>query len=37
MENLEFYDTHNMVTYLKKIEGSEGFYQIVDFLNTSHI
>ncbi|GJY76933.1 hypothetical protein Tco_0482049 [Tanacetum coccineum] len=26
-----------MVTYLKKIEGSEGFYQIVDFLNTSHI
>ncbi|GJT15166.1 hypothetical protein Tco_0873872 [Tanacetum coccineum] len=26
-----------MVAYLKKTEGSEGFYQIVDFLNTSHI
>ncbi|GKC40254.1 hypothetical protein Tco_1052638 [Tanacetum coccineum] len=26
-----------MVAYLKKIEGSEGFHQIVDFLNTSHI
>ncbi|GJZ17333.1 hypothetical protein Tco_0553456 [Tanacetum coccineum] len=37
MGNLEFRDTHNMVAYLKKIEGSEGFHQIVDFLNTSHI
>ncbi|GKE14020.1 hypothetical protein Tco_1421597 [Tanacetum coccineum] len=37
MANLEFYDTHNMVAYLKKIEGSEGFHQIVDFLNSSHI
>ncbi|GKE25067.1 hypothetical protein Tco_1436579, partial [Tanacetum coccineum] len=26
-----------MVAYLKKPEGSEGFYQIVDFLNVSHI
>ncbi|GKE32944.1 hypothetical protein Tco_1452266 [Tanacetum coccineum] len=26
-----------MVTYLKKPEGSEGFHQIVDFLNASHI
>ncbi|GKA60509.1 hypothetical protein Tco_0759916 [Tanacetum coccineum] len=26
-----------MVGYLKKTEGSEGFHQIVDFLNTSHI
>ncbi|GJX25459.1 hypothetical protein Tco_0231755 [Tanacetum coccineum] len=26
-----------MVTYLKKLEGSEGFHQIVDFLNASHI
>ncbi|GJX72541.1 hypothetical protein Tco_0309712 [Tanacetum coccineum] len=25
-----------MVTYLKKLEGSEGFHQIVDFLNSSH-
>ncbi|GJX16428.1 hypothetical protein Tco_0217260 [Tanacetum coccineum] len=37
MANLEFYDTHNMVAYLKKPEGSEGFHQIVDFLNASHI
>ncbi|GKB94198.1 hypothetical protein Tco_0980335 [Tanacetum coccineum] len=37
MANLEFCDTHNMVAYLKKIEGSEGFHQIVDFLNSSHI
>ncbi|GJZ39082.1 hypothetical protein Tco_0585645 [Tanacetum coccineum] len=37
MANLEFCDTHNMVAYLKKIEGIEGFHQIVDFLNTSHI
>ncbi|GJY96906.1 hypothetical protein Tco_0513816 [Tanacetum coccineum] len=26
-----------MVAYLKRPEGSEGFHQIVDFLNTSHI
>ncbi|GKE54133.1 hypothetical protein Tco_1489289 [Tanacetum coccineum] len=26
-----------MVVYLKKLEGSEGFHQIVDFLNASHI
>ncbi|GJY22168.1 hypothetical protein Tco_0394734 [Tanacetum coccineum] len=26
-----------MVAYLKKIEGREGFHQIVDFLNASHI
>ncbi|GJR15964.1 hypothetical protein Tco_0798616 [Tanacetum coccineum] len=37
MANLEFCDTHNMVAYLKKTEGSEGFHQIVDFLNSSHI
>ncbi|GJY88416.1 hypothetical protein Tco_0503044 [Tanacetum coccineum] len=37
MANLEFCDTHNMVVYLQKTEGSEGFHQIVDFLNTSHI
>ncbi|GKE74254.1 hypothetical protein Tco_1536295, partial [Tanacetum coccineum] len=37
MANLEFRDTHNMLTYLKKTEGSEGFHQIVDFLNASHI
>ncbi|GJV20891.1 putative ribonuclease H-like domain-containing protein [Tanacetum coccineum] len=32
MANLEFYDKHNMVAYLQKSEGSEGFDQIVDFL-----
>nr|GEY43602.1 hypothetical protein [Tanacetum cinerariifolium] len=37
MANLEFCDTHNMVAYLKKPEGSEGFHQIVDSLNASHI
>ncbi|GKC01414.1 hypothetical protein Tco_0987550 [Tanacetum coccineum] len=37
MENLEFCDKHNMVAYLKKPTGSEGFQEIVDFLNGSHI
>ncbi|GKG22908.1 hypothetical protein Tco_0388211, partial [Tanacetum coccineum] len=26
-----------MVAYLQKPEGSKGFYQIVDFLNNSHL
>ncbi|GJT26356.1 hypothetical protein Tco_0906631 [Tanacetum coccineum] len=37
MANLEFYDKHNMVAYLKKLTGSEGFQEIVDFLNDSYI
>ncbi|GJT36579.1 hypothetical protein Tco_0926998 [Tanacetum coccineum] len=37
MVNVEFYDKHNMVAYLKKPFGSEGFQEIVDFLNGSHI
>ncbi|GJR39603.1 hypothetical protein Tco_1215287 [Tanacetum coccineum] len=37
MENLEFCDKHNMVSYLEKTEGSEGFHQIIDFLTASHI
>ncbi|GJZ87218.1 hypothetical protein Tco_0658828 [Tanacetum coccineum] len=37
MENLEFCDKHNMVAYLKKPSRSEGFQEIVDFLNSSHI
>ncbi|GKA11415.1 hypothetical protein Tco_0690961, partial [Tanacetum coccineum] len=37
MANLEFHDTHNMVAYLLKPEGSEDFQQIVDFLNISYI
>ncbi|GJY19929.1 hypothetical protein Tco_0392495 [Tanacetum coccineum] len=37
MASLEFYDKHNMVAYLEKSEGSEGFHQIIDFLTSSHI
>ncbi|GJU22689.1 hypothetical protein Tco_1156031 [Tanacetum coccineum] len=37
MSNLEFSDKHNMVAYLEKSEGSEGFQEIIDFLNGSHI
>ncbi|GJY37203.1 hypothetical protein Tco_0422581, partial [Tanacetum coccineum] len=37
MVSLEFYDKHNMVAYLEKSKGSEGFHQIIDFLTLSHI
>ncbi|GJW01449.1 hypothetical protein Tco_1556700 [Tanacetum coccineum] len=37
MANLELCDKHNMVSYLNKPTGSEGFQEIVDFLNGSHI
>ncbi|GKC70076.1 hypothetical protein Tco_1115959 [Tanacetum coccineum] len=37
MATLEFCDKHNMVAYLKKIEGSAEFHQIIDFLTASHI
>ncbi|GJX46248.1 hypothetical protein Tco_0271438 [Tanacetum coccineum] len=37
MANLDFCDKHNMVAYLQRSEGSEGFHQIIDFLTTSHI
>ncbi|GJW08920.1 hypothetical protein Tco_1571343 [Tanacetum coccineum] len=37
MANLDFCDTHNIVAYLLKPEGSEDFHQIVDFINTIHI
>ncbi|GJW17995.1 putative ribonuclease H-like domain-containing protein [Tanacetum coccineum] len=37
MANLEFYDKHNMVAFLEKSTGSEGFHQVIDFLNRSHI
>ncbi|GKA27917.1 hypothetical protein Tco_0714085, partial [Tanacetum coccineum] len=37
MANLELCDKYNMVAYLKKPTGSEGFQEIVDFLNESHI
>nr|GFA35533.1 hypothetical protein [Tanacetum cinerariifolium] len=34
---LTFADTHNMVAYLSKSDASEGFNQIIDFLNESYI
>nr|GEX71593.1 hypothetical protein [Tanacetum cinerariifolium] len=34
---LTFADTQNMVTYLSKSNASEGFNQIIDFLNGSYI
>nr|GEY88620.1 hypothetical protein [Tanacetum cinerariifolium] len=34
---LAFIDTHNMVAYLSKSDASEGFNQIIDFLNESYI
>ncbi|GKD12435.1 hypothetical protein Tco_1196842, partial [Tanacetum coccineum] len=37
MANMNFYDKHNMVTFLQKLTGSEEFHQIVDFLADSHI
>nr|GFA90549.1 hypothetical protein [Tanacetum cinerariifolium] len=35
--SLTFADTHNMVAYLNKSDASEGFNQVIDFLNGSHI
>ncbi|GKE80587.1 hypothetical protein Tco_1550587 [Tanacetum coccineum] len=37
MANLMFADTHNIVAFLSKPEESDGFEQIVDFLNTHPI
>ncbi|GJZ46990.1 hypothetical protein Tco_0600822 [Tanacetum coccineum] len=37
MANLKFADTHNMVAFLSKPEESDGFKQIVDFLNAHPI
>ncbi|GKA90860.1 hypothetical protein Tco_0812730 [Tanacetum coccineum] len=37
MASLEFCDKHNMVAYLEKSEGNEGFHEIIDFLTSSHI
>nr|GEX52052.1 xylulose kinase-1 [Tanacetum cinerariifolium] len=34
---LTFADTHNMIAYLTKLDASEGFDQIIDFLNASLI
>ncbi|GKB92416.1 hypothetical protein Tco_0964688 [Tanacetum coccineum] len=37
MANLKFVDTHNMVVFLSKPKESDGFEQIVDFLNAHPI
>ncbi|GKB95819.1 hypothetical protein Tco_0981956 [Tanacetum coccineum] len=37
MATLKFADTHNMVAFLSKFAKSDGFEQIVDFLNTHPI
>ncbi|GJU23908.1 hypothetical protein Tco_1157250 [Tanacetum coccineum] len=37
MENLKFTDTHNMVAFLSKLAESDGFEQIVEFLNVQPI
>nr|GEU98444.1 hypothetical protein [Tanacetum cinerariifolium] len=34
---LTFADTHNMIAYLTKSDASEGFNQIIDFLNVSSL
>ncbi|GJS26160.1 hypothetical protein Tco_0486780 [Tanacetum coccineum] len=35
MANLDFCDKHNMVAYLQKSEGSEGFHQIINNYNVT--
>ncbi|GJS62795.1 hypothetical protein Tco_0677359 [Tanacetum coccineum] len=37
MKTLKFSDTHNMVAFLSKLAESDGFEQIVDFLNAQPI
>ncbi|GJY41028.1 hypothetical protein Tco_0428298 [Tanacetum coccineum] len=37
MANIKFADTHNLVAFLCKPEESDGFEQIVDFLNAQPI
>ncbi|GJZ20906.1 hypothetical protein Tco_0557945 [Tanacetum coccineum] len=37
MSDLKFADTHKLVVFLEKPTESEGFEEIVDFLNTNHI
>ncbi|GJY75281.1 hypothetical protein Tco_0480397 [Tanacetum coccineum] len=37
IERIEFCDKHNMVAFLEKSTGSEGFHQVIDFLNRSYI
>ncbi|GKD85665.1 hypothetical protein Tco_1356819 [Tanacetum coccineum] len=37
MSTLTFADTHNMVTFLEKLSESDGFHEIIDFLNANQI
>ncbi|GJS23342.1 hypothetical protein Tco_0451974 [Tanacetum coccineum] len=37
MSNLKFAGTHNLVAFLKKPEESDGFEEIIDFLNASYV
>ncbi|GJU95360.1 hypothetical protein Tco_1320116 [Tanacetum coccineum] len=37
MSTLTFADTHNMVAFLEKPVESDGFHEIIDFLNTNQI
>ncbi|GJR52047.1 hypothetical protein Tco_1402568 [Tanacetum coccineum] len=37
MSTLTFSDTHNMVAFLKKPAKSDGFHEIIDFLNANQI
>ncbi|GJT05217.1 hypothetical protein Tco_0839679 [Tanacetum coccineum] len=37
MSNLNFVETHNLVAFLEKLEESDGFEGIIDFLNSSSI
>ncbi|GJX31909.1 hypothetical protein Tco_0241764 [Tanacetum coccineum] len=37
MSTLTFFDTHNMVAFLEKPAESDGFHEIIDFLNANQI
>ncbi|GJS97281.1 hypothetical protein Tco_0804249 [Tanacetum coccineum] len=37
MSTLTFADTHNMVAFLEKPAKSDGFHEIIDFLNANQI
>ncbi|GJZ76036.1 hypothetical protein Tco_0640501 [Tanacetum coccineum] len=37
MSNPKFAETHNLVAFLKKPEESDGFEEIIDFLNASYV
>ncbi|GJW86422.1 hypothetical protein Tco_0161762 [Tanacetum coccineum] len=37
MSTLTFAETHNMIAFLKKLAESDGFHEIIDFLNVNQI